>query len=358
MKQVMDFLRKIGFLHVSSGDYQTGEFDSRKDLKKKKGSAGGAKQVNKKISGKKGMLLFWIMLVITGLFLLSVLVSYGFRFWLLIMLVAWFFFFRFLHKQILAGKLKIAKIIIIYVVLFIFSLIFLVPSNDSSSGGSLNDSSSGIEKSGALEVNQANFSSFIFGSDSSGGHKTDTVHLTINPLIMFSVSGGEAELKSFEIKNLKFSKKPKVGEVKIVAPKHRKADESCTGFYFDGCDGRTKPEEVKNNGGNIKYEVVDIESPKEGYYDQVGSSFYINPNFRVIVHNIGGFDYDKIMKKNGSVNGSMYAKYAGIEASDLASTLEFDILATLTDGEKYKQHFVVKFDGNDLLNGKTVTAEY
>ncbi len=36
MKKIMDFLRKIGLLRVSSGDYQTGEFDDRKDLKEEK----------------------------------------------------------------------------------------------------------------------------------------------------------------------------------------------------------------------------------------------------------------------------------------------------------------------------------
>ena len=34
MKKIMDFLRKIGILRVSSGDATTGEFDDRKDLKK------------------------------------------------------------------------------------------------------------------------------------------------------------------------------------------------------------------------------------------------------------------------------------------------------------------------------------
>lgn len=35
MKKITDFLRKIGVLHVSSGDYQTGDLDTREDLKEK-----------------------------------------------------------------------------------------------------------------------------------------------------------------------------------------------------------------------------------------------------------------------------------------------------------------------------------
>lgn len=34
MGKITDFLRKIGVLHVSSGDYNSGEFDNREDLKK------------------------------------------------------------------------------------------------------------------------------------------------------------------------------------------------------------------------------------------------------------------------------------------------------------------------------------
>lgn len=34
MGKITGFLRKIGILHVSKGDYQTGEFDNREDLKK------------------------------------------------------------------------------------------------------------------------------------------------------------------------------------------------------------------------------------------------------------------------------------------------------------------------------------
>ena len=33
MKALVNFLRKIGLLQVSKGDYNTGEFDNRKDLK-------------------------------------------------------------------------------------------------------------------------------------------------------------------------------------------------------------------------------------------------------------------------------------------------------------------------------------
>ncbi len=33
MSKITDFLRKIGLLRVSSGDAETGEYDSREDLK-------------------------------------------------------------------------------------------------------------------------------------------------------------------------------------------------------------------------------------------------------------------------------------------------------------------------------------
>ncbi|MBD3300378.1 MAG: hypothetical protein GF347_03425 [Candidatus Moranbacteria bacterium] len=36
MKKIIDFFRKIGLLRMSKGDYYTGEYDSRDDLKKEK----------------------------------------------------------------------------------------------------------------------------------------------------------------------------------------------------------------------------------------------------------------------------------------------------------------------------------
>ena len=39
MGKITDFLRKIGLLHVSKGDYVTGEFDNREDLKEKNSDA-------------------------------------------------------------------------------------------------------------------------------------------------------------------------------------------------------------------------------------------------------------------------------------------------------------------------------
>lgn len=34
MGKITDFLRKIGLLHASKGDYYTGDIDNREDLKK------------------------------------------------------------------------------------------------------------------------------------------------------------------------------------------------------------------------------------------------------------------------------------------------------------------------------------
>jgi|GEM_PF-3113751 len=369
MKPVLDFLRKMGMLHVHSGDYQTGEFDNRKDIKKKskskktpKAAAGGAFLAGAMAVSSKWMILFWILVVFVVFFLLVFWISYGLSFWLILFFAFWFFFFKKLKIQILAGKLLFWKMFFIFLGLSFFSLIFLVPSEDAdSSSKSSKKSMSKLEESGLIEVNQAQFSSFIFGSSSKGNSKTDTVHLTINPILTFKVDGNqEVKLESFEIKNLEFSDEPKVGEIKMIAPKHRKTDESCTGFYFGGCKDKAQPEDVKSDGESIEYEVVegDVEKTKTKYYDQVFDTWFVRPEFRVILHNIGEFDYDEVMEKNKAVDGGKYAQYAGLEADDLASVLEFDVVAKMSNGEKFKKHFVAEFDGEDLMKMKTVQMDY
>jgi hypothetical protein len=209
-----------------------------------------------------------------------------------------------------------------------------------------------------IEITQADFSSFIFATPSTN---PENVHLTINPLINISTSAssenGETQIKEFEIKNLRFTKKPKLGELKRIAPKHRSTNESCTGFYFGGCEEKLSPKEVKDDGANFEYEITNSSEIKQAYYDQVSGISNASPNFRIIFHNIGSFDSDKIMKRDGRVDGRKYAQYAEINPSDLDGAFEFDVFVKFKDGEKFMTHIVVNFTGEQIISGKTIQGE-
>jgi hypothetical protein len=70
MKKIIDFLRKIGVLHLSSGDNIGGEYDDRKDLKDDK--------KNEKEKKKGGLILFFILLLLILIFIIISLISLGF----------------------------------------------------------------------------------------------------------------------------------------------------------------------------------------------------------------------------------------------------------------------------------------
>ena len=63
------------------------------------------------------------------------------------------------------------------------------------------------------------------------------------------------------------------------------------------------------------------------------------------------------MEQTGSFNSGKLADYAKVKASELKSSLEFDLVASFSNGDKQKKHLVVNFNGQDLLTGKTVKAE-
>lgn len=365
MKIIINFLRKIGFLRSNSGDYITGEYGNQKKIKegeKVKNNNFGTKKIideNKNTFLGLGMLIFWILIFLVISFLLVVLIRYGFNFWWLIFFIFWILFFRNFKKVVISSGSIGIKGWVIFMLLVTFSWIFLISINKNKINKKITDKEVSSSKADLLIVNQANFSSFIFGSNSKGLRNPDTVNLIITPMLNLSLNSSVASekinLKSLAIKNLKFSKKPTLGKIKIIMPKHYKSS-SCSGFFFEDCHKKINPRNVKSDKNNFSYKIVNNHSVQQAYYDQIGAEF-INPQFKILFYNIGSVDYDKIMSKTGSFNSARLAEYAHIKPNDMKSVLEFDIVASFDNKKETKKHFVVNFNGQDLLTGKTVEAK-
>lgn len=155
MKKITDFLRSIGLLHTSKGDFQTGEFDDRKDIKEsdahssqkpegapvqseKNSGADGQQDQNSEGIGRK--VTFWIFLVVAIFFLLAA-VGSGWIFFL--MIIVWGGVLYFLKQWAFAGKFSMLSVVITLVVVFIFSFIIIPTDEGGSKSGTTGLSGSG-----------------------------------------------------------------------------------------------------------------------------------------------------------------------------------------------------------------------
>jgi len=117
MKKIINFLRKVGLLHIGVGDYYNGEFDDRKDIKKK-----DAKK-------SKSFWILWILIFFGVVSLLFSLMMLGFSFWFFIVFVLWFWFAFFIRKTFKLGFIIFKPVIMfffsVFIVTFIISLVFV-----------------------------------------------------------------------------------------------------------------------------------------------------------------------------------------------------------------------------------------
>ena len=137
MKKIIDFLRKTGFLQMSKGDWNSGEFDTRKDLK---GEAKTKKDGQKKETGEKNKkgrkVFFWLAVVLAFIFLLSSLSS-GVGIFIL-NLIFWLIFLFLLKKYAFFGSYNLGIMIVAFVLILIISLSTLgVEEKDLSKGEDL-----------------------------------------------------------------------------------------------------------------------------------------------------------------------------------------------------------------------------
>ncbi len=125
MKKVLDFLRKIGLLQVSSWDYISWEFDDRKNIKSTKKNISNA--VNKKPIFFWIILFFWIIIILISLILL------WFSFWFFIIFIIWVGLIIFAKKSLLLWAFIIKSFTIYIIISIIFSFFIIIFTIDNTS---------------------------------------------------------------------------------------------------------------------------------------------------------------------------------------------------------------------------------
>lgn len=157
MKKIIDFLRKIGVLHVSKSDYYSGEYDTHEDLKEKnKESAAGQgsqpenvrvgaqnAQNTQSVQGeqenhvpktpreKKGKTAFLVTAGFLTFLLLIFILSVGIKFSSLFLVFLYGGFIYFMHKRLLAGSFNVIFMIVVSIILVVV-LLMLVPSDSGN----------------------------------------------------------------------------------------------------------------------------------------------------------------------------------------------------------------------------------
>ena len=135
MKKIINFLRKTGFLQISKGDGVTGEFDTRKDIKKNSDKQKETKPSQEQNQQKKKKIFFWIAILLAIIFLLASIGSGVGIFFL--NLVIWATFLYFLWKHVSAGAFSWGIILTAFVIILIVSFSTVGTSEQDSNGNSL-----------------------------------------------------------------------------------------------------------------------------------------------------------------------------------------------------------------------------
>jgi hypothetical protein len=122
-------------------------------------------------------------------------------------------------------------------------------------------------------------------------------------------------------------------------------EESCLGNYFEGCDNPLSIEDLVDMGDEVSYVVS--ETPTT--YGELPE--YLGPmSFSIYLFDIGTYDYDGILNRDGVFSGGRLLDYSGVNLSDLDSTIEFDVIVKLSDNTQISKHFKGSIDGSSLGN--------
>lgn len=134
MKKIIDFLRKMGLLHVSSGDYTTGEFDAKNNSPK---TPEGTKDKEKK-SGF-GLFFFGLFSIVGIVVLLFTLIMVGFSLWFFLFFVVWLWFIFHTKKSVSRGIFSAKKFFVIFFVIIFINVIIVL---FSGTAGTTSDTAS------------------------------------------------------------------------------------------------------------------------------------------------------------------------------------------------------------------------
>jgi len=251
-------------------------------------------------------------------------------------------------------KNLILTLIFLFILLSLLLFFGLRGKKDGSTllGGNRYDNSEELES--AIEVSQANYSVYIFGSDSDGDQNIDTLNYHINPMINISISDYNFEVNSIKITNADID----VSKVRGIRsyPNHTlPATESCLGNFFEGCENLINPQDAKDMGDEKEYVLLSEGDIEPKFFDETPTSYFL-PKLKFTVIGVGSFDYDMIMERDGSFNSMNVLQYSGVDTNELVGTFSFDVEIDTSEG-MYRKGFVMDVTADEFVGtGKSNMA--
>jgi len=234
------------------------------------------------------------------------------------------------------------KTIIIVVVLLLVILCIYLFTRTKEIGFNGSSSPKTTSKNVDIELVQDGYiSPWVYSSDNS------RVHIRFSPNVNLSLVTEDYSITptSVEIINAGFSVKPNIGNTLRLYPTELSREENCLGNYYEGCDNPLTVEELTDMGDKGVYLVS--ETPTT--YSELPE--YLGPmNFSIYLFDVGTYDYDAIMDRDGGFSSNRVLDYSGVTLSDLDCTIEFDVIVKLSDDTQVSKHFKGSIDGFSLTN--------
>lgn len=235
--------------------------------------------------------------------------------------------------------MKKKTIIIIGVLLFLLLFLYLFVSNRNVGSGnspSLKTTSKNVD---VELVQDAYIIPWVYSSDNS------RVHINFMPNVNLSLVTEDYSITptTVEIVNAGFSEEPKIGRSLRLYPTDLPIEEDCLGTYFEGCDNPLTVEELTDMGDKNTY-VVSETPTTHGELPE-----YLGPvDFSIYLFDIGTYDHDAIIERDGVFYSTNLLDYSGVNLSDLDCTIEFDVIVKLSDDTQVSKHFKGSIDGSSL----------
>ena len=236
-------------------------------------------------------------------------------------------------------KKKTIIIISVLVMIVLLGVFFWSRFKDIQFFGS--SSPKTTSKSVDIELSQDGYiSSWVYSSEDS------RVHIRFSPNVNLSLVSEDFSITptSVEIVNAGFTLAPKIGNSLRLYPTDLSREEHCLGNYYDGCATPLTVEELTDMGDKGVYVVS--ETPTT--YAELPE--YLGPmNFSIYLFDIGTYNHDAIMDRDGGFSSSKLLEYGGVTLSDLDCTIEFDVVVKLSDDTQVSKHFKGSIEGFSLV---------
>jgi hypothetical protein len=243
---------------------------------------------------------------------------------------------------------KLSPIQILLLLIFILILLFFILGGGSSEKVKNEPNENKPELEASIEINQSSYSVSISASDKDGDSSTpiESLFYTVSPNISISTTIPDS-IEAIKIENFRVTEQPEIQHSVVRAyPDHQLgASEYCLGFFFEGCDNSFIVNNAPDLGDSYTYSLTDSYGGGEFYGELYPGAFI--PQLKIAFTDIADINKDKILEESASYDGSRVLEYSGVGASDLASTVAFDLVIDTTEG-KWTKTFVMDITEDEL----------